>query len=309
MKIEKGKWYHADGVLIYVNKLHKDTVFGYGLNSEEGFWIEEDDDPWYVMQITHEATPQEVIEALTKEAKRRYKIGDKVKDVNGVEIVPNGSYVFIDGVLYYGGATLMKDGKWAEVIKNDDKFAELKEAHKNGAVIECLQTARNSNIWVEIENPQWQIECEYRIKPISKEEQKELIVELSNSESYDDPYSWVNNSMKEDKPQMFSGGMNKDNREDEEILRRAKEGVSDFYTITESIADLLVYKNAKYGNAVLEPLQIFSGKCKAGTRLDDKLGRIKNSSELRKNDVADLIGYLILTCKENNWTDFSEFKD
>lgn len=84
---------------------------------------------------------------------------------------------------------------------------------------------------------------------------------------------------------------------------------SDFKQITNSISDLLEYKNKKYGNAVLEPLQIFSGKCKAGTRLDDKLGRVKNSGELRKNDVIDLIGYLILTCKEFGWTDFSEFKD
>lgn len=84
---------------------------------------------------------------------------------------------------------------------------------------------------------------------------------------------------------------------------------SEFSQITESIADLLEYKNEKYGNAVLDPLDIFKGKCKAGQRLDDKLSRVKNSSSLRKNDVADLIGYLVLTCKENGWTDFSEFKD
>src|SRR5690606_30169554 len=120
---------------------------------------------------------------------------------------------------------------------------------------------------------------------------EEVFIKLNGLEEKtyeEDPYSWVNNGIRE---------------------AESRKGVRDFKSITDSIADLLEYKNTKYGNAVLEPLQIFSGKCKAGTRLDDKLGRIKNSGELRKNDVADLIGYLILTCKENNWTDFSEFKD
>ena len=83
----------------------------------------------------------------------------------------------------------------------------------------------------------------------------------------------------------------------------------DFQQITDGIANLLAYKNDKYGNAALAPLQIFSGKCKTGTRLDDKLSRIKNSTELRKNDVADVLGYLVLTCKEFGWTNFDEFKD
>ena len=84
---------------------------------------------------------------------------------------------------------------------------------------------------------------------------------------------------------------------------------SQFKQIANSLADLLEYKNKMYGNSALEPLNIFNNKCKAGQRLDDKLARIKNSNELRKNDICDLIGYLILTCKENNWTNFDEFKD
>lgn len=82
-----------------------------------------------------------------------------------------------------------------------------------------------------------------------------------------------------------------------------------FQIISNSIASLLEYKNKKYGNSALEPLDIFQGKCKVGQRLDDKLARVKNSKELKKNDVADLIGYLYLTCVENKWTNFDEFKD
>ena len=76
-----------------------------------------------------------------------------------------------------------------------------------------------------------------------------------------------------------------------------------------SLNSLLNYKNDKYGNAALSPLKIFEGKCKVGQRLDDKLSRVKNSKGLKKNDVADLIGYLTLVCVEKGWENFDEFKD
>ena len=82
-----------------------------------------------------------------------------------------------------------------------------------------------------------------------------------------------------------------------------------FKKITDSIASLLKYKNEKYGNSALEPMNIFQGKCKVGQRLDDKLARVKNGKELKKNDIADLIGYLTLTCVEKGWDNFDEFKD
>lgn len=83
----------------------------------------------------------------------------------------------------------------------------------------------------------------------------------------------------------------------------------DFKKITDSIADLLLYKNIKYGNAALEPMDIFQGKCKVGQRLDDKIARVKNNAELQKNDIADLIGYLALVCVEKKWDNFDEFMD
>lgn len=84
---------------------------------------------------------------------------------------------------------------------------------------------------------------------------------------------------------------------------------NEFKQITNSISELLEYKNKKYGRSALNPINIFQGKTKVGQRLDDKISRVKNSDVLRKNDIADIIGYLILVCKENNWNDFSEFKD
>jgi len=44
-------------------------------------------------------------------------------------------------------------------------------------------------------------------------------------------------------------------------------------------------------------------------RLDDKLKRVQNADELRKNDIADIIGYLILLCVNQGWDDFSDLID
>lgn len=64
------------------------------------------------------------------------------------------------------------------------------------------------------------------------------------------------------------------------------------------MAHLLLYKNNKYGNSALEPKKIFfkgDNVTSILIRLDDKLSRIiNNNSEFRTNDIADIIGYLVL---------------
>ena len=69
--------------------------------------------------------------------------------------------------------------------------------------------------------------------------------------------------------------------------------------VLDDIRDLLIAKNAKYGNSALEPLGVFSQlSAKEGLliRIDDKLKRIKNGSIDRDDEdvVNDLIGYLVL---------------
>ena len=65
------------------------------------------------------------------------------------------------------------------------------------------------------------------------------------------------------------------------------------------IEDLLLQKNARYGDASLEPVNIFS-KCNAVTsikaRIDDKLKRIQTSGPVddMEDTLLDLTGYLIL---------------
>jgi hypothetical protein len=86
----------------------------------------------------------------------------------------------------------------------------------------------------------------------------------------------------------------------------------DIVKVCDAVKELLLYKNDKYGNSALEPLNTFSKLDAANSiavRLDDKLARIKNSDSLRKNDVSDLIGYLALLCVSEGWTDFKEFMD
>ena len=76
------------------------------------------------------------------------------------------------------------------------------------------------------------------------------------------------------------------------------------------IENLLLNKNARYGDAALEPLNVFS-KCNAVTsikaRIDDKLKRIMNAGYIddTEDTLQDLAGYLILLmiAKDNESND------
>lgn len=67
----------------------------------------------------------------------------------------------------------------------------------------------------------------------------------------------------------------------------------------DSIKQLLLDKNAKYGNSALNPVRVFSKADNVEqllVRIDDKLSRIKTTGmEAPDEDTLnDLIGYLIL---------------
>src|SRR5574343_172072 len=72
-----------------------------------------------------------------------------------------------------------------------------------------------------------------------------------------------------------------------------------------SIYNTLIEKNKRYGDSAISPAGVFS-KISADqailVRLDDKLKRVQNSEELRKNDIFDLIGYLTLLAVSKGWT-------
>lgn len=66
----------------------------------------------------------------------------------------------------------------------------------------------------------------------------------------------------------------------------------------DELKELLLAKNAKYGNSAITPCRIFSSASPEEqllVRIDDKLSRIKNRSSSEDEDVVmDLAGYLIL---------------
>lgn len=70
--------------------------------------------------------------------------------------------------------------------------------------------------------------------------------------------------------------------------------------ICDSIKELLIAKNAKYGDSALNPTRIFSSASSIEqlfVRIDDKLSRISKGVGLIANDedvLMDLIGYLVL---------------
>jgi hypothetical protein len=98
--------------------------------------------------------------------------------------------------------------------------------------------------------------------------------------------------------------------------------------IAKNVGELVAEKGRRYGDSALNPLNVFSKHIRTLpptlttevlseiqsfnqilTRLDDKLKRVQNGEELRKNDVADIIGYLLLLCVRQEWTDFDDLLD
>lgn len=64
------------------------------------------------------------------------------------------------------------------------------------------------------------------------------------------------------------------------------------------IRDVLIAKNAAYGDAALNPLRIFAKGVSPETgilvRLDDKLSRIARGEAAGEDQVLDMLGYFLL---------------
>lgn len=86
--------------------------------------------------------------------------------------------------------------------------------------------------------------------------------------------------------------------------------------VLQSLDKLLQVKNQRYGDSMQNPVKVFvkysdklTNDIALRKRLDEKLARIANADELRKNDVADLIGYLVLLCVDKHWLNFEDLID
>ena|SRR5690606_29726815 len=174
-ELKVGKWYKFDTPLFeYLLKYDgSDTACGFADGTWSSSWSFSKDVNQELAK-GKEATPQEVEEALVKEAKRRGIVeGVSVIDLDDgkdVLLQKGGGYILssMSNKLFAHGATVFKDGKWAEVIEQPiDKFAELKEAYRNGAIIEYFNNITNK--WTVIQGaPHWLNNVEYRIKPEEK---------------------------------------------------------------------------------------------------------------------------------------------
>lgn len=83
-------------------------------------------------------------------------------------------------------------------------------------------------------------------------------------------------------------------RKQDEALTGSQKKIAD---TCDAMKDLLLYKNEKYGDSALNPNNVFYKGDSTNSikiRLDDKIGRVKNSQEIRINDVCDIIGYCTL---------------
>ena len=86
--------------------------------------------------------------------------------------------------------------------------------------------------------------------------------------------------------------------------------------VLQSLDKLLQAKNQRYGDSMQKPVNVFvkakdnlTNDIALRKRLDEKLARIANADEIRKNDVADLIGYLVLLCIDRYWLSFDDLID
>lgn len=68
------------------------------------------------------------------------------------------------------------------------------------------------------------------------------------------------------------------------------------YVLNE-IEQMLLSKNAAYGNSALDPVRVFSNASpeeQIRVRIDDKLSRLARGANCDEDVILDLLGYLIL---------------
>ena len=88
--------------------------------------------------------------------------------------------------------------------------------------------------------------------------------------------------------------------------------IKDIHDLMTNFGEFLQEKNRRYGDSALNPVKIFSKHEPENplcSRLDEKIQRIMNADEIRKNDVCDLFGYIALYMIGKDWKNFKEFLD
>jgi hypothetical protein len=136
VELEVGKWYKCIEKefesLIFITDIEESKAYGFSDYGSKNIWKREGDCSGWTFKRSPEnwvlAATEEVAEALTKEAvKMGIKNGIWIKDCNNIDMRVNGRFVYLNGVLYFGGAAVFKDGYWLQKIKTKTKEEAEKE--------------------------------------------------------------------------------------------------------------------------------------------------------------------------------------
>lgn len=186
---EVGKWYIVEhlqkvsqNAIAYCSDLGEGGKGNYGFD-HQGNWMDGQKSSYGfsnvlrgLLRIVSEATDDQIEEALVKEATRRgIDYGVSVILVGGREQKlqhTHKKFYLSTNSLFIGNYLVFENGIWAEPIQEEpepeqDKFAELKRAHSNGAVIQCRSKKYGAQ-WVLKTHEDFFDLFEYRIKPEEK---------------------------------------------------------------------------------------------------------------------------------------------
>lgn len=123
-KLTVGKWYKDkyDRLFCPTELINSKEckAYGFGAGGNEYLYLKTPFN-WEINGSEREATEQEVTEALTKETRKRYKVGDYVEKIHHFSneyIRGANAFIVIDSdyKVWYGGCIVFKDGVFASVI-------------------------------------------------------------------------------------------------------------------------------------------------------------------------------------------------
>lgn len=134
--LQFGRWITSDGYPIWLAMYDNINNLFYGLNAY-GEWFCEGLYYKYpnFLSINRYATEKEILDGLSKMAlKMGYKKGVRV-DISSIvkdciftdELISYNHFKFIDNILYLDNNCIMKDGKWATIIKQEPTTIESLE--------------------------------------------------------------------------------------------------------------------------------------------------------------------------------------
>jgi hypothetical protein len=230
----------------------------------------------------------------------RGKWSEGIVEIYDVTVDDKGTHIY-----YAGENSVSYSMSKSDFIERFDLLEDIEEEKENNMEFVEVDEVRVGQVWGYLEDYSHEVEgaCKIeQIKVVSNAKRFAVFesgVEILVGKLFNDTrYVCLEDTPKKEdiNPKIVAGHYHEKQPTNEH----------NFSDILNSIGEMLAEKDKRYGNSALKPLDIFSKHHSYGARLDEKLARVKNSGEMRKNDVADIIGGLVLICRDNGWTDFSD---